>query len=275
MKSEYERRAAASALRLSDLELFPFRCPNCAATFEGGEPGNIRLFCTIQCTDEAAWVRYVRRSISDGRLELDPGVDETCQIRLAHALNGGYDKQRRTLRTRPTKCLECGLRVRCQFAPFTRKILRWRWVDRFRHGSAHSVRFRGAVVYCTSMQSTHAGMFGSFGGLTNILGRYNSCVKRREIAYGWQETIRPPRLGRRCLSGLGTGRCWWTHANRGLGGDFPFLTRIFNRGLIAAASKARESGSMSQSTNRASYWSARWTHAQSDITTSRFRKSIR
>jgi 5-methylcytosine-specific restriction endonuclease McrA len=57
----------------------------------------VKLFCSEACGDEAKLVRYARRCISDGRIN-QPDVQEAIQIRIAHALSGGYsERERRVL----------------------------------------------------------------------------------------------------------------------------------------------------------------------------------
>ncbi|MGH7452359.1 MAG: HNH endonuclease [bacterium] len=55
-----------------------------------------KLFCSEACSDEAKFVRYVRRCRKDGR-EWDPDVNEAIKIRLAFILGGGYPEQKRQL----------------------------------------------------------------------------------------------------------------------------------------------------------------------------------
>ena len=54
----------------------------------------VKLFCSEACADEAKLVRYARRCISDGRIN-QPDVQEAIQIRIAHALSGGYSERER------------------------------------------------------------------------------------------------------------------------------------------------------------------------------------
>lgn len=55
-----------------------------------------RLYCSLACEQEAELVRYVRRCTLDGRIE-QPDVQEAVQIRMAHIMAGGYDKESRSL----------------------------------------------------------------------------------------------------------------------------------------------------------------------------------
>ena len=55
-----------------------------------------RLYCGMACEQEAEIVRYIRRCSKDGRLE-QPDVQDAIQIRLAHIVAGGYDKNARKL----------------------------------------------------------------------------------------------------------------------------------------------------------------------------------
>jgi hypothetical protein len=74
-----------AALTREELETLPFRCVNCSGSFD-----DIKLYCSDLCSDEADWVRYVRRCRSDGRYERAE-IQEAITIRLAHILSGGYD----------------------------------------------------------------------------------------------------------------------------------------------------------------------------------------
>src|SRR6267142_4720449 len=57
----------------------------------------VKLFCSEACADEAKLVRYARRCFSDGRIN-QTDVQEAIQIRIAHALSGGYsERERRVL----------------------------------------------------------------------------------------------------------------------------------------------------------------------------------
>lgn len=54
------------------------------------------LFCNRLCTDEASFVRSVRRWKQQGR-DKDPDIIETMKIQMAHILNGGYPHKEREL----------------------------------------------------------------------------------------------------------------------------------------------------------------------------------
>ncbi|MCX5644737.1 MAG: HNH endonuclease [Phycisphaerae bacterium] len=73
-------------------QFVPFVCLNC------GEKlllhTSPKLYCSVGCSQEAELVRYVRRCIKDGRIKR-PDVLEAIQIRLAHVVAGGYQKQER------------------------------------------------------------------------------------------------------------------------------------------------------------------------------------
>jgi len=73
-------------------QFVPFVCLNC------GEKlllhTSAKLYCSVGCSQEAELVRYVRRCIKDGRIKR-PDVLEAIQIRLAHVMAGGYQKQER------------------------------------------------------------------------------------------------------------------------------------------------------------------------------------
>ena len=75
----------------------------------------VKLFCSESCADEAKLVRYARRCFSDGRIN-QPDVQEAIQIRIAHALSGGYgERERRVLPSARSavialdgRCQKCG-----------------------------------------------------------------------------------------------------------------------------------------------------------------------
>src|SRR5689334_1438419 len=66
-------------------------CFNCDSPV--GKPD---LFCTRLCTDEASFVRSVRRWRSQRR-DKDPDIVQTMKILMAHILNGGYPRKERAL----------------------------------------------------------------------------------------------------------------------------------------------------------------------------------
>src|SRR3990172_2874934 len=53
-----------------------------------------KLFCSEPCAEEAKSVRYARRCIRDGRIEL-PDVRDAIEIRLGMVLSGGYPERER------------------------------------------------------------------------------------------------------------------------------------------------------------------------------------
>ena len=75
-----------------------------------------KLYCSLACEQEAELVRYVRRCLSDGRIE-QKDVQVAIDIRLAHIMAGGYEKESRSLsreirenvlRRSKGKCELCG-----------------------------------------------------------------------------------------------------------------------------------------------------------------------
>ncbi len=85
------RPTSDRTLTTEDLSAFPFHCANCSSTIQ-----EAKIYCSQVCTQEAEWVRYVRRCRLDGR-DQRPDVMEAIRIRLAHILAGGYDKLTRKL----------------------------------------------------------------------------------------------------------------------------------------------------------------------------------
>ena len=90
------------------------KCMHC----EMGMPPFIKpkLYCSLACEQEAELVRYARRCLADGRLE-QKDVQEAIEIRFAHIMAGGYDKESRklsretrenVLRRSKGKCEICG-----------------------------------------------------------------------------------------------------------------------------------------------------------------------
>ena len=69
----------------------PTTCVNCEA------PCGPQLYCSERCQQTAEIIRYTRRSRRDGRGDLDPGVEEAIQIRVALILGGGYPHRERRL----------------------------------------------------------------------------------------------------------------------------------------------------------------------------------
>lgn len=75
----------------------------------------VKLFCSEACADEAKLVRYVRRCGRDGRIN-QPDVREAIEIRIAHALSGGYNAKERELSPAERKAVfdrENGLCKKC------------------------------------------------------------------------------------------------------------------------------------------------------------------
>ena len=68
-------------------------CVNCGIEFTSAK---IRVYCGELCKQEADLVRYVRRCDADGRSD-EPDIIEAIEIKLAHVLGGGYDRQGRQL----------------------------------------------------------------------------------------------------------------------------------------------------------------------------------
>jgi 5-methylcytosine-specific restriction endonuclease McrA len=75
-----------------------------------------KFYCSIACEQEAELIRYVRRCTTDGRIE-QSDVQLAIQIRLAHIMAGGYDKNARRISTfdrmevyerAKGKCAGCG-----------------------------------------------------------------------------------------------------------------------------------------------------------------------
>lgn len=94
MKPKLARNAGEKverALTVEDFSAFPFQCANCSSVIEG-----TKMYCSQLCSQEAEWVRYVRRCRRDGR-DQRSDVIEVIRIRLAHILAGGYDKLARKL----------------------------------------------------------------------------------------------------------------------------------------------------------------------------------
>jgi 5-methylcytosine-specific restriction endonuclease McrA len=70
----------------------PFICLNCDQSFE--VTGQVKLFCSELCKEEAKFVRYFRRCSHDGRIN-QADVQEALEIRFAHIMAGGYPAQER------------------------------------------------------------------------------------------------------------------------------------------------------------------------------------
>ena len=87
-------------------------CANCARPIKGGS----KVFCCELCSDVPNTIRYIRRTIEDGRIE-DPLVQDAIDIKLALILAGGYPKSARRLSahqrsdvvsTAQGRCAKCG-----------------------------------------------------------------------------------------------------------------------------------------------------------------------
>lgn len=72
----------------------PFVCLNCDE--EIVLPTSAKLYCSVGCSQEAELIRYVRRTVKDGRIKQQDVVEAT-QIRLAHVMAGGYQKHERAI----------------------------------------------------------------------------------------------------------------------------------------------------------------------------------
>jgi len=70
----------------------PFICLNCDQPIES--TGQVKLFCSELCGEEAKFVRYFRRCSHDGRIN-QADVQEALEIRFAHIMAGGYPAQER------------------------------------------------------------------------------------------------------------------------------------------------------------------------------------
>lgn len=70
----------------------PFICLNCDQPIE--VTGQIKLFCSDLCSEEAKFVRYFRRCSHDGRIK-QADVKEAIEIRFAHIMAGGYPARER------------------------------------------------------------------------------------------------------------------------------------------------------------------------------------
>lgn len=76
----------------------------------------LNFYCSIACAQEAELIRYARGCNEDGRIK-DPLVVEAIIIKLAHVMNGGYDRRARKIpesvrkeiiNRDKGKCQECG-----------------------------------------------------------------------------------------------------------------------------------------------------------------------
>jgi 5-methylcytosine-specific restriction endonuclease McrA len=92
----------------------PFICLNCDEPIE--LTGQVKLFCSELCKEEAKFVRYFRRCSHDGRIN-QADVQEALEIRFAHIMAGGYPAQERqvpaSMRTKVIArdkgvCRQCG-----------------------------------------------------------------------------------------------------------------------------------------------------------------------
>ena len=69
----------------------PFICLNSDQSFE--VTGQVKLFCSELCKEEAKFVRYFRRCSHDGRIN-QADVQEALEIRFAHIMAGGLSGPR-------------------------------------------------------------------------------------------------------------------------------------------------------------------------------------
>jgi hypothetical protein len=67
------------------------RCANCSDRIDDFSKAVGSTYCSKLCAQEAGRVRYLRRCRASGS-ERDPKVKEATQIKLAHIVNGGYDR---------------------------------------------------------------------------------------------------------------------------------------------------------------------------------------
>src|SRR5829696_5878881 len=70
----------------------PFVCINCDRAIE--LTGQVKLFCSEICSEEAKFVRYFRRCSREGRIK-KADVQEAVEIRFAHIMAGGYPARER------------------------------------------------------------------------------------------------------------------------------------------------------------------------------------
>ena len=76
-----------------------------------------KLYCSEACQQTLSLVRYIRRTIADGRWDRDPAIEDVLQMQLAHILAGGYHKAARRVPPKlraeiferdGNKCVLCG-----------------------------------------------------------------------------------------------------------------------------------------------------------------------
>lgn len=91
------------------LVAWPFICPNC-----DGELHDVKLYCSGHCEDEAAFVRYHRACIADGRYS-DPKVRDIIEKKLALLMSGYSDRDRRVSKRRRREAIDAdhGLCRKC------------------------------------------------------------------------------------------------------------------------------------------------------------------
>ena len=70
----------------------PLECPNC-----GEKTDEKRLFCCEVCSQEAGFIRYVRRALQDGRLYDLAVLRDAIGTKLLMIRSGGYPTRERTV----------------------------------------------------------------------------------------------------------------------------------------------------------------------------------
>ena len=70
----------------------PLECPNC-----GEKTNEKRLFCSEVCSQEAGFIRYVRRALQDGRLYDLAVLRDAIGTKLLMIRSGGYPTRERTV----------------------------------------------------------------------------------------------------------------------------------------------------------------------------------
>jgi 5-methylcytosine-specific restriction endonuclease McrA len=78
-----------------------YTCANCALVFRARQSGPAEPYCSLRCKDEAKAVRYARARLAEYGTcrvaELPEDIQDAIQMKIAHALAGGYDEQARRL----------------------------------------------------------------------------------------------------------------------------------------------------------------------------------
>lgn len=89
-------------------------CANCGDSLKHWLP---KLFCDDWCRGTAEIARYARGAVRDGRIDADPLVFHSIQMRLAFALIGGYQSfgrnvaqgvREEVLARDDGRCVRCG-----------------------------------------------------------------------------------------------------------------------------------------------------------------------